>query len=125
MLTDALERLYMEEFVEGRSAKLVVDALTIRDKLGSLLGDGNPRSLKTSLSLLIPICLGLENNFFFFCFSGCGSDGWDPARGNTILAAVVATFGAAGGGGSDGEGWLIRSGGGTNGGEALALRRPG
>lgn len=122
VLTEALERLYMEELFEGRSARLVVDALTMRDKPGSLLGDGNPRS-RLSLSRLMPICFGLEKSFFFFCFSGnCVSNVGAPARGNTTFAAVVATLGIDGGG-RDGEGWLIRSGGGIRGGEALPLRR--
>jgi hypothetical protein len=122
VLTEALERLYMEELFEGRSARLVVDALTIRDKPGSLLGEGNPRS-RLSLSRLIPICFGFENSFFFFCFSGnCVSNGEAPARGKTTFAAVVAALGAVGGG-SDGDGWFIRSGGGMRGGEALPLRR--
>jgi hypothetical protein len=87
----------MEELFEGKSAKLVVDALTIRDKPLILLGEGSPRSLPKSLSLLIPICFGFENSFFFFCFSGCRSGGCAPARGKTTFAAVVATFAGVGG----------------------------
>ena len=122
MLTEALERLYMEELFEGRSARLVVDALTMRDKPGSLLGEGNPRS-RLSLSRLMPMCFGFEKSFFFFCFSGsCVSIGEAPARGKTTFAAVVATLGADGGG-RDGDDWLIRSGGGMRVGDALPLRR--
>ena len=87
----------------------------------SLLGDGSPRSLNGSLSREIPMCFGFENSFFFFLLSGCSDGCWvDPARGNTTLAAVVATLG---------DGWFIRSGGGASGGggsgggEALPLLR--
>lgn len=117
MLTEALDKLYMDELFEGRSATLVVEALTMRDSPTILLGEGRPRSLPESLSLLMPICFGFEKSFFFFCFSG--GSGCAPGLGNTTFAAVVATFG----GGGCGEGWFTRNGAGINGGEALPLLR--
>lgn len=108
VVADALDRLYMDELLDGKvSAKLVVDALTMRDNPLApanpiLLGDGNPRSFpKESLSRLMPMCLGLENSFILdfsllgLCSRSAGGSvpvgcnvGW---RGKTMLAAVVAT----------------------------------
>lgn len=91
----------MEELFELTSLRFVVDALTILDNPlelpnPSLLGDDCALSLLLpiqSLLLDIPICFGLENNFFLvlsdFCFDSTTSV---PAccRGNAILAAVAA-----------------------------------